>query len=257
MSVRKRSLSIRKMAVARDGREIVRDVDLDVPAGKIVALMGPNGSGKTTLVGAVMGHPKYEMTDGEVRLDGRIICDQPPDERARRGLFLSMQSVPEIPGLSVASFLRAALAARSGKPVAAVFLEELKRRLSELGLSEGFASRGLNENFSGGEKKRLELLQLLMLRPRYALLDEIDAGLDTDALKILAASLDKIRRAGAGILLVTHSPRIFRVIKPDAVVVISGGRIAARGGRELAARIEKEGYGWVTKAGSREMGVGR
>jgi len=245
------ALEIKGLTVVREGEEIVRGLGLSLPAGELHALMGPNGSGKSTLANAVMGHPKYAAKNGKITLDGRDITKLPTDERSLAGLFLSIQSPPEVAGVSVSSFLRAAVNARRPKPLGVVeFHELLKRKMLDLKIPEGFASRGVNEGFSGGERKRLEMLQLLMLEPKYALLDEIDSGLDVDTLKLTAATVEDLRRAGTGVLLITHSTRLLEYLKPDRVHVMAGGRLIASGGAELAAKIEADGFDGIVSAGT-------
>jgi Fe-S cluster assembly ATP-binding protein len=236
-------LEINNLHVSREGREVVHGVSLTVPAGRLVALLGPNGSGKSSLVSAVMGHPSFEVTEGEVRLDGESVVGRPADERARLGLFLSLQHPPEVPGVTVGSFLRAAWSAVSAESVGmAAFRERLVRLLTEVGLDPSFLGRGLNEGFSGGERKRLEMLQLALLEPRYALLDETDSGLDVDALKTIGAGISAALARGAGVLIITHNPKVLEVVKPDAVLVLCSGRVVASGGPELATKIAEQGY---------------
>jgi len=244
----KRELKISELRVRREGREVVAGIDLSVKPGQIHALMGPNGSGKSSLANALMGHPKYELAGGSVSLDGRKISSLRPDERSRAGLFLSPQYPPEVPGVSVSGFLRAAVNARRDQPYGAMeFHGLLKEKMAELKIATEFGARGLNEGFSGGEKKRLEILQLLLLRPKYAVLDETDSGLDVDALKIVTKGIEELRRAGTGILLITHYTRILKFLKPDRVHVMAAGKLVRSGGQELAAVIEKKGYAPIIK----------
>ncbi len=246
------ALSIIGLRVSRDGKEIVRGVDLEVPAGQVHALMGPNGSGKSSLANALMGHPKYVIEAGRVLLDGEDVTRAAPDKKSKAGLFLSMQYPAEIPGLSVANFLRAALNARRPSPISVVeFHRILKQEMEALKIDPSFAARGLNEGFSGGEKKRMEVLPLALLKPKYAVLDETDSGLDVDALKVVTAGINRARGRDMGILLITHYARILRYLKPDRVHVMSGGRVVLSGGAELAERIEKEGYEALPAAGRR------
>ncbi|MFA6603564.1 MAG: Fe-S cluster assembly ATPase SufC [Patescibacteria group bacterium] len=243
------ALEIKKITVSREGREIIRGLDLKLPAGELHALMGPNGSGKSTLANALMGHPKYAVTAGKLALDGRDITKLAADERSLAGLFLSVQNPPEVAGVSVSSFLRAAVNVRRTKPLSVVeFHALLKQKMAGLNMPDSFASRGVNEGFSGGERKRLEMLQLLLLEPRYVLLDEIDSGLDVDTLKIIAATIEALRRAGTGVLLITHSTRLLEYLKPDRVHVLAAGRLVASGGAEIAAQIETAGFEGFTKA---------
>jgi len=237
-------LSVEKLFVKREGQEIVRGVSFELPAGGVLALLGPNGSGKSTLAFAVAGHPSYAVTGGRILMDNEDVTAWPPDRRSRGGLFLSFQHPPEIPGVTVSAFIRAAVNARREKPVPLVeFHDKLKAVLAELKMDSAFAGRGLNEGFSGGERKRLEVLQLIMLAPKYAVLDETDSGLDVDALKIVAQGVARARERGTGVLVITHHTRILQYLRPDQVLVMSGGRITAQGGPELATKIEKEGYG--------------
>lgn len=238
-------LTIENLTINRDGKPIVNGLDLSLPAGEVHALMGPNGSGKSTLAGALMGHPAHEITGGRIMLDGDDISEAPPEERSRKGLFLSMQYPPELAGVSLSSALRAAVNARRETPMGVVeFHDLLKRKMEELGMDPSFAGRGLNEGFSGGEKKRAEILQLSLLEPKYAILDETDSGLDVDALRAVTDGIARVRD-GMGILIITHYARILEHLRPDRVHVMSGGRIAASGGPELAERIEKEGYSFL------------
>ncbi len=226
-------------------KEIVKGVDLAVPHGEIHAIMGPNGSGKSTLAAALMGHPAYAL-EGRVFLDAEEITALSPDEKARKGLFLAFQYPVAVPGVTVASFLRAAVTARRGEEVSVrEFRKELLTRMEELEMDGSFASRYLNDGFSGGEKKRLEVLQLRMLRPRFALLDETDSGLDIDALKVVAKGINAAAAEGTGILLVTHYQRLLNHVKPDVVHVFMDGRIAHSGGAELALELEERGYDWL------------
>ncbi len=243
MIMAKKSLKISGLKVSRDGKEIIKGVDLEVPAGELHVLMGPNGSGKSTLAGALAGHPKCVITAGRIALDGKDITKLPPDARARAGLFLSLQYPPEIAGLSVSNFLRAAVNAGRQKPLGVVeFHELLKRKMAELKIDEAFAARGLNEGFSGGEKKRVEMLQMSVLEPKFAVLDETDSGLDVDALKVVTAAIEARRRAGSGVLVITHYARILDHLSPDRVRVMAGGRIVRTGGAELAKEIERSGF---------------
>jgi Fe-S cluster assembly ATP-binding protein len=246
--IMKRTLNIKGWRVRREGKEVVRGVDLDIPAGAVHALMGPNGSGKSSLANSLMGHPKYEVLSGRLTLDGQALNGLGPDGRSKKGLFLSMQYPPEVAGVSVAGFLRAAVNSRRPKPYAAMeFYVLLKKKMAELGISEDFAGRGLNEGFSGGEKKRMEILQMSLLEPKYAVLDETDSGLDVDALKAVSRGVEKLRGLGAGILLITHYTRILKYLKPDRVHVMVAGRIVRSGGKDLAALIEKKGYAAVQR----------
>jgi len=232
----------------RDGDsklEIVKGVDLDVRRGERHALMGPNGSGKSTLAAALMGHPGYEVT-GEILLDGERIDELPTHERARRGLFMSFQYPVAVPGVSVANFLRAALSARRGEDVPVrEFRKEMEAAFKELDVPREFMGRYLNDGFSGGEKKRLEILQMRMLKPSFSLLDETDSGLDIDALKIVSAGINQATGPENGMLMVTHYQRILDYVKPDVVHVFKDGRIAHTGGPDLPKKLEAEGYDWL------------
>jgi len=234
--------------VADEGLEILRGVDLAVPAGQIHAIMGPNGSGKSTLAKVIAGHPAYEVTDGDIRYAGDSILELEPDERARRGIFLAFQYPVEIPGVSIANFLRTALQAQRGEEVDVFeFAEELERTLQMLGMDPSFAERAVNDGFSGGEKKRNEILQLAMLKPRLAVLDETDSGLDIDALKIVAEGVNRLKaeRPEMTVLLITHYQRLLNYIRPDVVHVMVEGRIVRSGGPELALELEERGYDWI------------
>jgi Fe-S cluster assembly ATP-binding protein len=232
----------RDVRVYLDETEIVKGVDLSLKPGEVHALMGPNGSGKSTFAQAVAGHPHYRL-EGEIVLDGEAMSDMEPDERARRGLFLGFQYPVAIPGVTVANFIRAAVEARTGESVSLMqFRKELLAELKLLSIPEAFAGRYINDGFSGGEKKRLEILQLLMLKPKFALLDEIDSGLDIDALKVVSKGINRATEGGTAVLLVTHYQRILNYVKPDVVHVFVDGRIARTGGPEQALELEKRGY---------------
>jgi Fe-S cluster assembly ATP-binding protein len=205
--------------------------------------MGPNGSGKSTLAYSIAGHPKYRVTGGSVTLDGADVLAMTVDERARAGLFLAMQYPVEVPGVSVSNFLRtAATAVRGEAPKLREWVKEVNTAMTELGMDKGFAERNVNEGFSGGEKKRHEILQLELLKPKIAVLDETDSGLDVDALRVVSEGVNKVRKTGIGTLLITHYTRILRYVEPDFVHVFFDGRIAESGGAELAERLEAEGY---------------
>ncbi len=229
---------------------ILKGVDLVVKSGETHAVMGPNGSGKSTLAYAVAGHPRYVVTEGSIKLNGEDVLDMSVDERARAGLFLAMQYPVEIPGVSVANFLRtAATANRGSAPNLREWLKEVKTAMAELGMDPQVAERNVNEGFSGGEKKRHEILQMSLLKPKIAILDETDSGLDIDALKVVSEGVNRFRQDPAtGVLLITHYTRILRYIKPDHVEVFVGGRIVERGGAELADELEANGYERWTKA---------
>jgi len=237
-------LEIRDLRVAVDDKQILNGVDLTVRAGETHAIMGPNGSGKSTLAYAIAGHPKYTVTGGEVLLDGENVLEMSVDERARAGLFLAMQYPVEVPGVSVSNFLRSAVTAVRGEaPKLRDFSKELRAGMDALAIDPSFAQRNLNEGFSGGEKKRHEILQLELLKPKIAILDETDSGLDVDALRVVSEGINRFRgREGTGVLLITHYTRILRYVKPDYVHVFAGGRVVEEGGPELAERLEAEGY---------------
>lgn len=229
------------------GDEILKGVDLVVPRGEVHALMGPNGSGKSTLAKVIAGDPQYEITAGDILLEGQSILEMEPDERAREGLYLAFQYPVEVPGVSIANFLRLALNARreEGDEIGVMeFYKKLQRAVKELNWDDSIIERNLHEGFSGGEKKRSEILQLLVLEPRYAILDETDSGLDVDALRVVAHGVQTVRdtRPHMGILLITHYQRILDHLAPDAVHVLLDGRIVASGGVELAETLEAEGF---------------
>jgi Fe-S cluster assembly ATP-binding protein len=225
-------------------REILRGVDLTIAEGETHAIMGPNGSGKSTLAYAIAGHPKYLVTNGTVTLDGENVLAMTVDSRARAGLFLAMQYPVEIPGVSVSNFLRTAVTAVRGEPPKLrVFLKDMREAMAALSIDPVFAERNLNEGFSGGEKKRHEILQLELLQPKIAILDETDSGLDIDALRVVSEGVNRFSaQPGHGVLLITHYTRILRYVKPDFVHVFVGGRIVEEGGPELADLLEAEGY---------------
>jgi Fe-S cluster assembly ATP-binding protein len=242
------TLEIRDLHVSVRGddgdREILRGVDLTVRQGETHALMGPNGSGKSTLAYAVAGHPRYVITQGSITFDGQDVLAMSVDERARAGLFLATQYPVEIPGVSVSNFLRTAVtAARGEAPKLRLWVKELNEAMDRLAVDPSFKERSVNEGFSGGEKKRHEVLQLELLRPKIAILDETDSGLDVDALRLVSDGVNRVRADGqVGVLLITHYTRILRYIEPDFVHVFISGRIVESGGRELADRLEAEGY---------------
>jgi Fe-S cluster assembly ATP-binding protein len=248
------TLEIRDLHVSVDTengpQEILRGVDLTVSAGQTHAIMGPNGSGKSTLAYSIAGHPKYRITSGSVTLDGADVLAMTVDERARAGLFLAMQYPVEVPGVSVANFLRTAKTAIDGEaPKLRTWVKDVNAALEQLNLDPTFGTRSVNEGFSGGEKKRHEIAQLELLNPKVAVLDETDSGLDIDALKIVSEGVNRFRaQEGKGVLLITHYTRILRYIEPDIVHVFVAGRIAEQGGPELAHALEAEGYDKYVKA---------
>ena len=233
-------------------REILRGVDLTVTAGQTHAIMGPNGSGKSTLAYAIAGHPTYLVTQGTITLDGEDVLKMSVDARARAGLFLAMQYPVEVPGVSVSNFLRTAVTAVRGEaPKLRTFIKELNEAMAALAIDPAFAQRNLNEGFSGGEKKRHEILQLELLAPKIAVLDETDSGLDIDALKVVSEGINRFRaQPGHGVLLITHYTRILRYVRPDFVHVFVAGRIVEEGGPELAETLESQGYERWAKAGA-------
>jgi Fe-S cluster assembly ATP-binding protein len=243
-------LEIRNLHVTAEGKEILKGVSLDVDRGSIHALMGPNGSGKSTLANAIMGHPSLEVTEGTITFKGEDITEAAPDERSRMGLFMAFQYPVAIPGVTVAKYLRMVVNAHresSGEePVKLKDFRKLTEEAMELtNIPKEFSSRYLNEGFSGGEKKRMEILQLAMLQPEMAVLDETDSGLDIDALSVVAGGVNKFAGPGMGVLIITHYQRILHLIKPDAVHVLYDGRIVKEGGPELVAELEERGYGWI------------
>lgn len=247
-------LKIENLHVSVEGKPILRGVDLTLRGGEVHALMGPNGSGKSTLSYALMGHPRYELTQGSITLDGRDLTELEPEERAKAGLFLAFQYPTVIPGVSLGNFLRHAVSnirrpeRKEGEDLIPMrdFRKELREQMEELGVDQEFARRYLNDGFSGGEKKRAEILQLAMLRPVFAILDETDSGLDIDAVRIVSEGVNRVaERRGTGVLVITHYERILTYIKPGFVHVLFGGRIVERGGAELVKTLESRGYDWV------------
>jgi Fe-S cluster assembly ATP-binding protein len=237
-------LEIHDLRVSVEDTEILKGVDLTVRSGETHALMGPNGSGKSTLAYSISGHPKYTVTGGTVTLDGEDVLSMTVDERARAGVFLAMQYPVEVPGVSTSNFLRTAVTSVRGEaPKLRHWVKEVNAAMKELEIDDSFSERSLNEGFSGGEKKRHEILQLALLKPKIAILDETDSGLDVDALRIVSAGVNSAKAEnGMGTLLITHYPRILQYIRPDVVHVFYRGRIVETGGPELADQIESEGY---------------
>ncbi|MGY4759438.1 Fe-S cluster assembly ATPase SufC [Paenibacillus caseinilyticus] len=237
-----------------EGKEILKGLSLSIKGGEVHAIMGPNGTGKSTLASTLLGHPKYEVTGGSVTLNGEDVLEMATDERARAGLFLAMQYPSEITGVTNADFLRSAINARRGEgnEISLIkFIRQMEAKMKELEMNPEFMHRYLNEGFSGGEKKRNEILQMLMLDPGIVILDEIDSGLDIDALRIVAAGVNAMRSEERGFLIITHYQRLLNYIKPDFVHVMMQGRIVKSGGPELAERLENEGYDWVKE----ELGI--
>ncbi len=244
------TLEITNLHVAIDGKEILRGIDLVVHQGEIHALMGPNGSGKSTLANVVMGHPRYEVTQGDIRFQGESILGWSPDQRARAGLFLSFQYPTAIPGVTMVNFMRQALNAKAGREIPVrEFRTQLTEKMKLLKMDQSFARRYVNEGFSGGEKKRAEILQLHMFNPTIAVLDETDSGLDVDALRVVAEGVNQLTQdSNPGVLLITHYYRILNYIEPDFVHVLVDGRIVKSGGKELAMEVETNGYEGILAA---------
>jgi Fe-S cluster assembly ATP-binding protein len=243
-------LEIRNLHVSAEDKPILKGLDLDVSKGEIRALMGPNGSGKSTLANAIMGHPSLEVTDGEIRLRGEDITDAAPEERARAGLFMAFQYPVAIPGVTVAKYLRMAVNAhREARGEAEIKLKDFRKEteaaMELMSIPREFSSRYLNDGFSGGEKKRMEILQLAMLRPELAVLDETDSGLDIDALRTVAEGVNGLAGPELGALIITHYQRILHLVKPDFVHVMYEGRIVKEGGPKLVETLEERGYGWI------------
>ena len=236
-------LEIRDLHVSVEGKEILKGISLTVDKGQVHALMGPNGSGKSTLSHTLMGHPKYQVTKGQILLNGQEITGWKTDARARAGIFLAFQYPTAIPGVSVVNFLRTAMKARFGETFQPKeFRKQLKGVMADLGMDEAFATRYVNDGFSGGEKKRHEILQMALLKPELAVLDETDSGLDIDALRTVAEGINRLRGPALGILLITHYQRILNYVQPDVVHVLIDGRIIRSGGKELAHELEAKGY---------------
>ncbi|MEK6251761.1 MAG: Fe-S cluster assembly ATPase SufC [Actinomycetota bacterium] len=243
-------LEIRNLHVTAEGKEILKGFDLDVEKGRIHALMGPNGSGKSTLANAIMGHPSLEVTEGTITYKGDDITEADPDERARAGLFMAFQYPVAIPGVTVSKYLRMVMnARREARGAQPMKIKEFSKTAQEamelVNIPRDFSSRYLNDGFSGGEKKRMEILQLALLRPEIAVLDETDSGLDIDALRTVAEGVNTFTGPDMGVLIITHYQRILHLVKPDAVHVMFEGRIVKEGGPELVAQLEEKGYGWI------------
>ena len=247
-------LEIKDLHVQIEDKEILKGVTLTINTNEVHAIMGPNGTGKSTLASAIMGHPKYEVTSGSITIDGEDVLAMEVDERARAGLFLAMQYPSEITGVTNADFLRSGVNARreEGDEISLMkFIREMDNKMEVLEMDEDMATRYLNEGFSGGEKKRNEILQLMMLKPKFAVLDEIDSGLDIDALKIVSKGINQMRGEGFGCLIITHYQRLLDYITPDHVHIIMQGKIVKTGGPELAKKLEEQGYDWVKE----ELGI--
>ncbi len=247
-------LTIKDLHVAIEGKEILKGVNLEIKGGEIHAIMGPNGTGKSTLSSAIMGHPKYEVTSGSITLDGEDVLEMEVDERARAGLFLAMQYPSEISGVTNSDFMRSAINARreEGDEISLMkFIRELDNKMELLEMDPTMAHRYLNEGFSGGEKKRNEILQLMMIQPAFAILDEIDSGLDIDALKVVSKGINEMSSPDFGCLIITHYQRLLNYITPDYVHIMMNGKIVKSGDAELAHRLEAEGYEWIKE----ELGI--
>ena len=246
-------LKIENLQVEIDGQEIVKGLDLEVNKGEMHAIMGPNGSGKSTLANVLMGHPRYEVTGGSITFQGEDVFELEPDERAKLGMFLAFQYPSEVPGVSVANFLRTAVnSVREDELSPMEMYRLLQEKMSIMQMDPKFAERYLNEGFSGGEKKRNEILQMLMLDPKLAIMDETDSGLDIDALQVVARGVNELRGPEFSAIIITHYQRILRYIEPDHVHVMLDGRLVTSGGRELAEELEEKGYDWVRQ----EFGAG-
>lgn len=248
------TLEIKGLHVEIEGKEILKGVDLTINTNEIHAIMGPNGTGKSTLAQAIMGHPRYEVTAGTITLDGEDVLEMEVDERAQAGLFLAMQYPSEVTGVTNADFLRSAINAKrdEGDEIPLMgFIRELDAKMEILEMHEDMATRYLNEGFSGGEKKRNEILQLMMLKPKFAVLDEIDSGLDIDALKVVAKGINEMRGEGFGCLIITHYQRLLDYITPDHVHVMIQGKVVQSGGADLAHKLEAQGYDWIHE----ELGI--
>jgi Fe-S cluster assembly ATP-binding protein len=242
------TLIIKNLHVAIDGKEILKGVDLQVNPKEIHALMGPNGNGKSTLLAAIMGHPKYTVTAGEVTLDGKNVLEMDVDQRSKAGLFLGMQYPQEVTGVTNSDFLKAAINSRRSKPVGLfAFIKEMEGAIAKLDMKSDLAHRYVNEGFSGGEKKRNEILQMMLLKPDLAMLDEIDSGLDVDALKVVASAiLDEYAKRDMGLIIVSHYERFYQLVKPTHAHILIDGKIVMSGDESLVTKIDEEGYDWLS-----------
>ena len=240
-------LEIKNLHARTGDIEILKGVNLEMNKGEVHALMGPNGSGKSTLSSVIMGHPDYEVTEGDILLDGESILEMDPEERATSGLFLCFQYPVAIPGVSISNFLKKAVDARhpEGKAPAGPFLKEMRENMEYLGIEKSFTNRGLNEGFSGGEKKRMEILQMMMFKPSIAIMDETDSGLDIDALQVVSKGVNKMRGPDLGLLVITHYERILTYIQPEHLHILMDGQVVMSGGPELVKQLEEKGYDWV------------
>lgn len=250
----KSTLEVKDLHVEIEGKEILKGVNLKVTGGEFHAIMGPNGTGKSTLASAIMGHPKYEVTQGQILMDGEDVLEMEVDERAKAGLFLAMQYPSEISGVTTSDFLRSSINAHreEGDEIPLMkFIKEMDQAMDYLDMDKNMSQRYLNEGFSGGEKKRNEILQLMLLKPAIGILDEIDSGLDIDALKVVSKGINKLRSESFGCLIITHYQRLLNYVTPDYVHVMMQGRIVKSGGPELVDRLESDGYDWIKQ----ELGI--
>lgn len=239
-------LVIKDLHVSVGDKEILKGVNLSIQEGETLALLGPNGHGKSTLFAAIMGNPNYQVTSGSIFLDDKDVLSLPVDERSKAGIFLAMQYPSEIPGVNSADFYKAAITAHTGKPMSLFqFYSKLQKAYKEMNIPFEMSNRNLNEGFSGGEKKRNEILQMKLLNPKFALLDEIDSGLDVDAMQIVAKAINEEKEKGAGFLVISHYARLYELIKPNRAAVMVNGKIAVEGGAELINKIDTQGYEWI------------
>jgi Fe-S cluster assembly ATP-binding protein len=247
-----KELIISDLHVSVEGKEILKGVNLRIEAGDTLALLGPNGHGKSTLLDAIMGHPRYKITSGSVLLDGEDLLKMTVDERAKKGLFLAFQTPPEVPGVESMDFYKQALNSHRSNPIGLFeFYKILEGSYAKVGLSDDMNTRHLNEGFSGGEKKRNEILQMLLLNPSLCMLDEIDSGLDVDALKLIATAIEEQKAKGSSFVVISHYARLFSLVKPNRAAIMINGKIAVDGSASLVDRVDKEGYEWIQK----ELGI--
>lgn len=240
-------MKIEKLSAGIEDKEILKGVDLEIPKGKVAVVMGPNGSGKSTLSNVIMGHPKYSVSEGSILFEGKNVLEMAPEERSALGIFMSFQYPTSVPGVTVSAMLKAALENHRGKVDFSEFRKELNEAMDKLGIPHNFAQRYVNVGFSGGEKKRLEMLQMMLLKPKLAILDETDSGLDIDALKIVSEVVNSMRSPDRTFIIITHYSRILSLIKPDEIHILVKGKIVAEGGPELADKLEEQGYGWLNE----------